>query len=128
MVQRIFGQGGRTYRLSWANQPDPNHARPHDDDVPAPPRPRSGPPKRTIRGASPTPPHTLNKKIRLTLDYKEDLKFFRALYKRVSILEKTINIVEFLEKNDNIRKLNYHLEEFWRKNQLKEVSSHEKRN
>ena len=70
----------------------------------------------------------LNKKIRLTLDYKEDLKFFRTLYKRVSILEKTKNIVEFLEKNDNIRKLNYHLEEFWRKNQLKEVSSHEKRN
>ncbi len=70
----------------------------------------------------------LGKKIRLTLDYKDDLNFFRALYKKVKITEKTSNIVKFLEKNDNIRNLNYHLEEFWRKNQLKEVNSHEKKN
>ena len=59
----------------------------------------------------------LDKKIRLTLDYKEDLKFFIALFKKVKITEKTSNIVKFLEKDDNIKNLNYHLEEFWRKNQ-----------
>ena len=70
----------------------------------------------------------LNKKIRLTLDYKDDLKFFRALYKKKSILEKTSNIVKFLENNVKIKNINYHLEEFWRKNQLKEVNFHEKKN
>ena len=34
----------------------------------------------------------LNKKIRLTLDYKEDLKFFRAIYKKVSILNLLLDV------------------------------------
>ena len=73
------------------------------------------------------PKKLMNEKIRLTLDYKDDLKFFKALYKKIDILEKTINIVNFLKKNDKIRKLNYHLEDFWRKNQLKEINIHEKK-
>ena len=73
------------------------------------------------------PKKLMNEKIRLTLDYKDDLKFFKALYKKIDILEKKINIVNFLKKNDKIRKLNYHLEDFWRKNQLKEINTHEKK-
>lgn len=73
------------------------------------------------------PKFLIDKKIRLTLDYKDDLEFFRSLYKKVNILEKTSNIVKFLEKNGKIKNINYHLEEVWRKNQLKEVYLHEKK-
>lgn len=74
-----------------------------------------------------SPKYLIDKNIRLTLDYKDDLKFFRALYRNVNILEKTSNIVKFLEKNVKIKNINYHLEELWKKNQLKEVYSHEKK-
>ena len=74
-----------------------------------------------------SPKYLIDKNIRLTLDYKADLKFFRALYRNVNILEKTSNIVKFLEKNVKIKNINYHLEEHWKKNQLKEVYLHEKK-
>lgn len=74
-----------------------------------------------------SPKYLIDKNIRLTLDYKDDLKFFRALYRNVNILEKTSNIVKFLEKNVKIKNINYHLEELWKKNQLKEVYLHEKK-
>ena len=74
-----------------------------------------------------SPKYLIDKNIRLTLDYKDDLKFFRALYRNVNILEKTSNIVKFLEKNVKIKNINYHLEENWKKNQLKEVYLHEKK-
>jgi len=70
----------------------------------------------------------LNKKIRLTLDYPKDLKFFRSLFQKLDILESTQKIVKYLNENDNIRNINYFLEELWRNNQLKEVNLHEKKN
>tara|TARA_B100000989_G_scaffold298490_1_gene288075 strand:+ start:1470 stop:2225 length:756 start_codon:yes stop_codon:yes gene_type:complete len=67
-----------------------------------------------------------NKNIRLTMDYIDDLEFFKVLYKNLNITEKTSKIISFLEKNVYIKNLNYHLEESWRKNQLKEIRLHEK--
>ncbi len=60
-----------------------------------------------------------NKPIRLTLDYEEDLKFFRTLYEKMDILENGKNIVDFLEKNPAITKINYHRQADFLKNQAK---------
>ena len=49
-----------------------------------------------------------NQNIRMTLDYKEDLLFFRKLYERNNIIENTKNIVDFLIDNENIVKINFH--------------------
>ncbi|MGY5146741.1 MAG: cytidylyltransferase domain-containing protein [Candidatus Nitrosopumilus sp. bin_7KS] len=51
-------------------------------------------------------PHEQNKNIRLTLDYVEDLEFFRKLYEHLDILDDGETIVKFLEKNENIVKIN----------------------
>tara|TARA_Y100000816_G_C26069634_1_gene562490 strand:+ start:592 stop:1344 length:753 start_codon:yes stop_codon:yes gene_type:complete len=68
----------------------------------------------------------INQKIRLTLDYKEDLKFFQNLYKKISYLENSKKIIKFLNKEKKIKKINFFLNELWRKNQLKEIKFHEK--
>ncbi|MDE1817918.1 MAG: acylneuraminate cytidylyltransferase [Thaumarchaeota archaeon] len=60
-----------------------------------------------------------NKPIRLTLDYEEDLKFFRSLYEKIDILENGKSIVDFLEKNPDISKINYHRQTDFLKNQAK---------
>lgn len=60
-----------------------------------------------------------NKPIRLTLDYEEDLKFFRTLYGKIGILENGKNIVDFLEKNPVISKINYHRQTDFLRNQAK---------
>ena len=70
----------------------------------------------------------LNKKIRLTLDYKDDLIFFKKLYKNISVVENTKNIIKYLEINKKIKNINYYLDEYWRKNQIKEIKFHEKKN
>ena len=50
--------------------------------------------------------HEQNKDIRLTLDYVEDLEFFRKLYEHVDILDDGKTIVKFLEENESIVDIN----------------------
>ena len=60
-----------------------------------------------------------NEKIRLTLDYEEDLEFFRKLYEKVNPLEKGINVVKFLSENKELLKINFHRQKDFLENQAK---------
>ena len=64
-----------------------------------------------------------DKKIRITLDYIEDLKVMSVLLKKFSPTENTIDLIKYLRKNKSISNINYFRENFWRKNQLKKISS-----
>lgn len=48
-----------------------------------------------------------NKEIRLTLDYEEDLIFFRKLYEKLDITTDTNKIIDFLIKNPDIPRINF---------------------
>ena len=60
-----------------------------------------------------------NKNIRLTLDYQEDLLFFRKLYQDLDILESGKNIVAYLEKNSDIPLINFKKQQDFLNNQTK---------
>ena len=60
-----------------------------------------------------------NKEFRLTLDYKEDLEFFQNLYSNLDPEEDNQKIIEFLEKNDEIPKINYYKQKEFLNNQKK---------
>lgn len=60
-----------------------------------------------------------NKEIRLTLDYPEDLEFFKKLYQNVSVTASGNDIVEFLENNATIKQINYHKQKDFLDNQKK---------
>ena len=60
-----------------------------------------------------------NKNIRLTLDYPEDLEFFRKLYSNLDILESGKKIVEFLEKNNNVSEINFNRQRDFLQNQAR---------
>jgi spore coat polysaccharide biosynthesis protein SpsF len=60
-----------------------------------------------------------NKEIRLTLDYPEDLEFFKKLYQNISITANGNDIVEFLENNPSIKQINYHKQKDFLDNQKK---------
>lgn len=55
--------------------------------------------------------------VRMTLDYKEDLLFFKEVIANVKDL-RFDNIIEFLNDNPEIKNINFHLDEAWKKNQL----------
>jgi len=59
------------------------------------------------------------KNIRLTLDYEEDLAFFRKLYENIDILESGKGIVNYLDKNNSISEINFHRQKDFLKNQAK---------
>jgi len=63
--------------------------------------------------------HEKNKKIRLTLDYNEDLEFFRKIYDTMNVTENSSEIINFLEKNKSIIKINYHRQIDFRGNKEK---------
>ena len=65
----------------------------------------------------------LNKKIRLTLDYKEDLVFFKKLYSAVNITESSKNIISYLKQNMDISKINYFRNFYWKKNQESKIKN-----
>lgn len=65
-----------------------------------------------------------NKKIRLTLDYKDDLVFFKKLFGKINIEDKSSNIIKYLNSNITLPKLNYHLEKKWKENQLIEIKKY----
>jgi len=60
-----------------------------------------------------------NKNIRLTLDYEDDLEFFRKLYENVDIRESGKGIINYLEKNKSISEINFHRQKDFLKNQAK---------
>ena len=61
------------------------------------------------------------------MDYEKDLLFFKKLYKKISIIEKTQKIIQFLNKNKKMKKINYFLNILWKNNQLREINIHEKK-
>ena len=64
----------------------------------------------------------LNKKIRLTFDYKEDLLLLRKLFTIFKITEKTENFVNYLIKYKKISSINFFREQSWKNNQLKKIN------
>jgi len=60
-----------------------------------------------------------NQNIRLTLDYDEDLQFFRKLYSHLDTLENGSNIVNFLSKNKEIVQINFNKQKDFLTNQSK---------
>ncbi len=60
-----------------------------------------------------------NENIRLTLDYEEDLQFFRKLYENVDVLENGSNVIKFLSKNKEILNINFHRQKDFLANQAK---------
>ena len=60
-----------------------------------------------------------NKKIRLTLDYPEDLDFFKELFKNIDILSPGKTIIDFCLKNKSIMKINFHKHKDYLENQKK---------
>ena len=63
-----------------------------------------------------------SKKVRLTLDYAEDLKVLSIIVDQFGPYVKNEKIVNFLLKNKNISRLNYFRESYWKKNQLKKIN------
>jgi len=60
-----------------------------------------------------------NEEIRLTIDYKEDLEFFRKLYNRFSSTEKSSTMIEYLIQNPSLTKINYFREKDYLDNKKK---------
>ena len=63
----------------------------------------------------------LNKDIRLTLDYKEDLILFRKIYKTFSTDVSTQSIVKHILKNKKMCDINFFLNKTWKLNQKKQT-------
>jgi|APSaa5957512535_1039671.scaffolds.fasta_scaffold17848_3 spore coat polysaccharide biosynthesis protein SpsF len=59
------------------------------------------------------------KKIRLTLDYEEDLDFFRTLYSKIDVLATGKEIISFLTSNEEITKINFNRQKDFLDNQSK---------
>lgn len=63
--------------------------------------------------------HEINENIRLTLDYVEDLEFFRKLYEEINILSNGKTITNHIIKNPNLLKINFHRQKDFLDNQAK---------
>lgn len=60
-------------------------------------------------------------KIRLTLDYFEDLRLMREIIKKFLPTCKSELIVKYLLKNKKLAKINFFRENYWKKNQLSKI-------
>lgn len=60
-----------------------------------------------------------NERIRMTLDYEEDLRFFRKLYENLDIVEDAKNILHFLETHSEIIQINLHRQKDFLENQAR---------
>ncbi|EIJ66897.1 cytidylyltransferase [Candidatus Nitrosopumilus salaria BD31] len=60
-----------------------------------------------------------NEKVRFTLDYQEDLEFFRKLYEENDILTSGKEILEYLESHKEIIEINFHRQKEFLENQAK---------
>ena len=66
------------------------------------------------------PEKYIKRKVRMTLDYKEDFEFFKTVIEGVLPNELTLdNINNFLYNNPSIANINYFLDEEWKSNQKK---------
>lgn len=63
--------------------------------------------------------HEINKNLRLTLDYEEDLEFFRTLYEHIDILSNGETIIKFLNANKSIVQINLFRHKDFMENQRK---------
>ena len=67
--------------------------------------------------------HSLNlkkgKKIRFTLDYPEDLVFFRKIYSKFPFTVETTKVINYLKRFKNISKINYFRQNDYLTNQRK---------
>ena len=68
-------------------------------------------------------PYAKNKKIRLTLDYPEDLKFFQELYNNIDTTSSGKTIIDFCEKNKSITEINFYRQKDYLDNQKKKSVS-----
>ena len=57
------------------------------------------------------------KDIRMTLDYPEDLTFFTTVIEALGETFTLNEVLEFIEKNPHVKKINYFLETAWKQNQ-----------
>ncbi len=62
-----------------------------------------------------------NKKIRLTLDYNDDYIFFKKIFKKFNPSSSTIEVIKYLQKNNELSKINFYLNKNWKLNQLREI-------
>jgi len=60
-----------------------------------------------------------DKKFRFTLDYKEDLIFFKKIFSKFSFTVKTTIVIKYLRKFKNISNINYFRQDDYLKNQRK---------
>ncbi|MBE18375.1 MAG: acylneuraminate cytidylyltransferase [Thaumarchaeota archaeon] len=70
-----------------------------------------------------------NKEIRLTIDYQEDLDFFRKVYQNFSITEDSSVIIKYLLENPSICKMNYFREKDYlenKENMMKDFNNNKK--
>lgn len=65
----------------------------------------------------PNSKYITKKKIRLTVDYKEDYQLIRELYFVFGSFEVRKKINEYLDKNPSLRKINYFRNQQWKKRQ-----------
>lgn len=63
--------------------------------------------------------HEKNQMVRLTLDYNEDLEFFRKMYQELDIKASGKDIIKFLEEHDSIVTINWHKQKDFVENQEK---------
>jgi len=60
------------------------------------------------------------KDVRMTLDYPEDLVFFKTVIDGVGNNDLTLkNILNFIENNPKVKDINFHLDASWKENQKK---------
>tara|TARA_A100001037_G_C15130659_1_gene628530 strand:- start:1827 stop:2582 length:756 start_codon:yes stop_codon:yes gene_type:complete len=62
-----------------------------------------------------------NKDIRLTIDYEEDVIFFKKLYENFPITEKSSEITDYIIKNPELSKINFFREKDWKKNKISSI-------
>jgi len=71
------------------------------------------------------PPQYEKQDIRMTLDYEEDLLFFKTIINHHLTRDLPLsldNILLFIDKNPHIKNINWHCEELWKNNQTKMIS------
>ena len=63
--------------------------------------------------------HEKNQRVRLTLDYSEDLEFFRKIYQELDIKASGKEIIKYLNEHKSITMINFHRQKDFLDNQAK---------
>ena len=63
--------------------------------------------------------HEKNKAVRLTLDYTEDLEFFRKMYQELDTTTSSKNIIKYLNEHKTLPLINFHKQKDFLENQKK---------